>query len=68
MTVTVNRSFPWLVGAIILGTVQGVLAAAGQPGGPLQGAFWIAPVVGGLGLLAALVKEQASDATDGDVP
>ena len=61
---TVSRSFPWLVAAIILGTVQGVLAAAGQPGGPLEGQFWIAPVVGGLGLLATLVKGQAGEGSD----
>jgi hypothetical protein len=45
--------------AIAVTVASGVLAAAGQPGGPLEGAFWIAPVVAGITALAALVKESA---------
>jgi len=53
---TIRSPFLAAVFAIVLSTLSGVLSAAGQPGQPLEGAFWIAPVVIGITALAALVR------------
>jgi hypothetical protein len=57
----IDRTFAASLSAIVLGTTAAVLTAAGQPGAPLAGQFWIVPVVGGITAIAALVRSQYVD-------
>lgn len=43
---------------IVLSLASGLLAAAGQPGGPLAGAFYVPPVVAAITALATLLKTR----------
>lgn len=44
------------VALIVLALASGLLSAAGQPGGPLAGQWFIPPVVAAITALAALLK------------
>jgi hypothetical protein len=57
----IDRTFAASLSAIVLGTAAAVLTAAGQPGAPLAGQFWIVPLVGGITAVAALVRSQYVD-------
>jgi hypothetical protein len=46
------------IALIVLALASGLLAAAGQPGGPLAGAFYIPPIVAAITAVAALLKES----------
>jgi lipopolysaccharide export LptBFGC system permease protein LptF len=48
------------IALIVLALVAGLLSAAGQPGGPLVGQFWIPPVVAAITALATLLKGEDS--------
>lgn len=67
MNVSGNFVFGLIVTVITIGSM--LLTAAGQPGGPLEGQWFVAPCVGGLALLAAFLKREGGvgDA-EGDVP
>lgn len=56
MNYTFDTRYATAILAIVLGTIAGVLTAAVQAGGPLEGAFWVAPVVLGITALATLIK------------
>lgn len=58
MNYAIDRTFAAAVVAIVLGTLAAVLTAAVQPGAPLEGQFWVVPVVGGITALAALTRSQ----------
>ncbi len=51
-----------LVLAIILGVASGILTGATGDGLPLEGQqWWVAPVVGGIAGVAALLRKGAGD-------
>lgn len=53
---TLTKTFYAATVAIILGTVTGVLSAAAGAGGPIEGAWWAAPVIAGITGWATLIK------------
>lgn len=69
MTVNVSvSSFVFGLIVVILAAANLLIAAAGGQGGPWEGQWFVAPVVGGITLIAGYLKQATSGSNDGDVP
>lgn len=53
---TLTKTFYAATVAIALGTITGLLSAASAAGGPIEGAWWSAPVIAGITAFATLIK------------
>lgn len=54
----IDRSATAALVAIVIGGIVTLLTTAGQPGNPLEGAWWLPAATGVLTALAAFVRRQ----------